>query len=110
MILRFFSIPSSVLQHNLFGDGFFARLRKQQVASRNKFNQRTLTIGGSINVQLTSCLTGLDLTKQGMLMLIQQKQAAKSKENKQSVSRIVRLPLRLVFSGLIYMLWLHKPF
>ena len=87
MILRFFSIPSSVLQHNLFGDGFFARLRQQQVA-----------------------LTGLDLTKQGMLMLIQQKQAAKSKENKQSVSRIVRLPLRLVFSGLIYMLWLHKPF
>ena len=87
MILRFFSIPSSVLQHNLFGDGFFARLRQQQVA-----------------------LTGLDLTKQVMLMLIQQKQAAKSKENKQSVSRIVRLPLRLVFSGLIYMLWLHKPF
>ena len=87
MILRFFSIPSSVLQHNLFGDGFFARLRQQQVA-----------------------LTGLDLTKQVMLMLIQQKQAAESKENKQSVSRIVRLPLRLVFSGLIYMLWLHKPF
>jgi len=27
-------------------------------------NQRTLTIGGSITVWLTSCLTGLDLTKQ----------------------------------------------
>ena len=34
-------------------------------------NQRILTIGGSITVQLTSCLTGLDLTKQVKLELIQ---------------------------------------
>ena len=34
-------------------------------------SQRILTIGGSITVQLTSCLTGLDLTKQVKLELIQ---------------------------------------
>ena len=34
--------------------------------------QRTLTIGGSITVQLTSYLSGLDLTKQVKLVFIQQ--------------------------------------
>ena len=36
--------------------------------------QRTLTIGGSITVQMTTCLTGLDLTKQVKLLFIQHKQ------------------------------------
>ena len=39
-------------------------------------NQRTLTIGGSITVWLTSCLTGLDLTKQVKLLLIEHKQSS----------------------------------
>ena len=37
--------------------------------------QRTLTIGGNIIVRLTSCLTGLDLTKEVKLMLIKHKQS-----------------------------------
>ena len=44
--------------------------------STHKFNQRTLTIEGSISVQLTSCLTGLELTKQVKLLLIQHKQSS----------------------------------
>ena len=39
----------------------------------HSLNQRTLTIGGSLTVQLTSCLTGSDLTKQVKLWLIQYK-------------------------------------
>ena len=37
---------------------------------------RILTIGGSITVQLTSCLTGLDLTNQAKMLFIQQKQSS----------------------------------
>ena len=44
-------------------------LLRSQVAIR-LLVQRTLTIGGSITVWLTSCLTGLDLTKQVKLFLI----------------------------------------
>ena len=40
------------------------------------YNQRTLTIGGSITVLLTSCLTGLDLTQQVKLLLIKFKQSS----------------------------------
>ena len=40
------------------------------------FGQRTLTMGGSITVWPTSCLTGLDLTKQVNLLLIQHKQSS----------------------------------
>ena len=62
-----------------------------------------LAIGRSIIVQLTSCLTGLDLAKQVKLMIIQQSQAAESKQNKQEVSRSTEiLPLKLVFSGQSY--------
>ena len=39
------------------------------------FVQRTLTIGGSITVSLTSCLTGLDLTIQVNLLFIQHKES-----------------------------------
>ena len=38
--------------------------------------QRTLTIGGSITVQLTFSLTGLDSAKQLKLMLIHHKQSS----------------------------------
>ena len=43
-------------------------------ATSRQIIQRTLAIGGSITVQLTSSLTGLDLRKQVKLMLIQHKQ------------------------------------
>ena len=36
--------------------------------------QRTLTLWGNITVRLTSCLTGLDLTKQVKVLFIQHKQ------------------------------------
>ena len=39
----------------------------------NHSHQRTLTIGGNITVQLTYCLTSLDLTKHVELLLIQHK-------------------------------------
>ena len=52
--------------------------------------QRTLTIRGSINVHLTSCLTGLEFSKQVKPMLIQHKL---NKQNKQEVSCTVILPL-----------------
>ena len=44
-----------------------------------KFKQRTLTyfVRGCITVWLTSCLTGLDLTKQVNLFLIKHKQSSK---------------------------------
>ena len=70
-------------------------------AKAMKSDQRTLTIGGSIIVWQTSCLTGLNSTKQVKPMLIQRKnKAAKSKRNKQ-VSQTVILALKLEFSGLI---------
>ena len=46
--------------------------------------------GGSITVQLTSCLTGLDVTKQVNLLFIQLKQS------NQEVSSTVKLPLMSV--------------
>ena len=55
---------------------------------------------GSITERLTSCLTGLDLSKQVKLLLIQYKQSRRTKQNKQEVSRTVKLPLNLMFSGL----------
>ena len=61
--------------------------------------QRTLTIGGSITVRTTSCLTGLDLTRQVKLFFIQHEQSAESKQNKQEVSQTVILTLKLVLSG-----------
>ena len=56
--------------------------------------QRTLTyfIKGSINVQLTYCLTGLDATKQVYLLLIQHKQSSLIKTNK-AARRTVKLTL-----------------
>ena len=39
-----------------------------------RYYQRTLTIVESITVRLTSCLTGLDLTKQVKLLFIQHKE------------------------------------
>ena len=60
-------------------------------------NQRTLTIGGCITEWLTSCLTGLDLTKQEKLLIIQHKQSSWNR----SVSLTLILPLKLVFSGCI---------
>ena len=83
-----------------------SRLNEPFVVLRNLTNtrigsiQRTLTIWESINVQLTSCLTGLDSTKHIKLMLIQHKKAAESKQNKQEVSHTVILPIKLVFSGI----------
>ena len=59
--------------------------------------KRTLTIGGCTTVQLTSCLTVLDLAKQVKLLLIQHEQ---NKQNKHEVSYTVILPLQLVFSVL----------
>ena len=45
------------------------------VAKVNCLDQRTLTIVGSMSVRLTSCLTGLDLTKQ-VKVFIQNKQSS----------------------------------
>ena len=56
-----------------------------------------LPIKGNINAQL-ACLTGSDLNKQANMLLIQHRQAAQSKQNKQDVSHTVILPLKLVFS------------
>ena len=54
----------------------------------------------SIIVWLTSCLTGLHLTKQVNLKLIQHSQkAAKSKQNKQEVGRAV------ILSPMVSVLW-----
>ena len=51
-----------------------------------------LTIGGSINIPLTSCLTCLDLTKQVNLLLNDISKAAESYHNKQEVNCTVTLP------------------
>ena len=48
---------------------------------------------------ITSCLTGLDLTRQVKLFFIQHEQSAESKQNKQEVSHTVILTLKLVLSG-----------
>ena len=58
--------------------------------------QRTPTKGGNITVQLTSFLTGLDLTKQVKLFFISN--AAESKHNKLEVIHTVILSLKLLFS------------
>ena len=57
-----------------------------------KYTLRTLTIGGSICVRLTSCLTGLDKTEQVKLFLFNISKAAESKQNKQEVSCTEILP------------------
>ena len=66
---------------------------------RYKYNQRTLTIGGSITVWLNSCLTGLALTKLVNCCSFSISKAAKSTQKKQEVSRTVILPLKLAFFG-----------
>ena len=55
-----------------------------QVYISQTLNQRTFIYfeRGSIAVQLTSCLTGLDLTNQVNLLLIQQKQSSSIQTNK----------------------------
>ena len=59
--------------------------------------QRTITIGGGFTVRLTSSLTGLDLTNQVKLIVIQHSKAAESKQNKQEVSRaVIRPPMVIV--------------
>ena len=65
-----------------------------------KYKQRKLAIVGSITVHLTSCLTGLDSTKQVKFLIIKHKKSSliQTKKN-QEVSCIVKLPLKLVFSG-----------
>ena len=57
---------------------------------RPALHQKTLTIGESITVWLTSCLTGLDSTKQAKLV--------NRNKIKQEVNRTVILSLMLVFS------------
>ena len=49
-------------------------LTKVQVARADVIDKSANTIGGSMTVWLTSCITGLDQTKQVKLMLIQHKQ------------------------------------
>ena len=49
---------------------------------------------GSITVQLTSCLTGFESTKQMNMLPIQQKQCAESTQNKHEVSHTVIPPLK----------------
>ena len=61
--------------------------------------QRTLTIEGSINVWLTSCLTGMYLTIQVKLFLMQDKQISRIHQNNQLVIHTVIHPVKLVFSG-----------
>ena len=55
-----------------------SKVRSTTFTSTNvaiKLIQRPLTIWGSITVQLTSCLTGLDSTKKVNMFLIQHKQS-----------------------------------
>ena len=53
----------------------------------------TCLLRGSIPERLTSWITGMDLSRQVNLLLIQYKQAAESKPVKQEVSCTVTLPL-----------------
>ena len=48
---------------------------------------------------MTSCLTGLDLSKKAKLFNFIISKAAESKQNKQGVSRTLILPLKLLFSA-----------
>ena len=59
--------------------------------------QGIITIVGSITVQLNSCLTGLDLTKQVKLLFIQPKQSSRMQE----ISRTV-------FSAQVYVCLLRQ--
>ena len=54
----------------------YFRWQFQVNISAGYLHQRTPTIGWSIAVQLTSCLTGLDLTEQVKLFFIQHKQSS----------------------------------
>ena len=62
-------------------------------------SKRTLTIRESINLHLTSCLAGLDLTKQVKMLFLQHKQRSWNQKNKQKASHTVIFPLKLVFSA-----------
>ena len=66
------------------------RERISLVLSKLEFKLRTLTIGGSISVRLTSCFTGLDLTKQVKLLFMPHKQSS-SIQTKNQVSCTVIL-------------------
>ena len=57
-------------------------------------------------MQIT-CLTGLDLTKQVKLFLIQHKQSSLIQQNKQ-VNFTVILPFKFVFSGFKICSWIHS--
>ena len=60
---------------------------------RHCLSQRILTYRTSITVQLTSCLTRLDLTKQVNLLLFNISKATESKQVKREVSCTVTIPL-----------------
>ena len=62
--------------------------------------ENTHFLSGSITVLLTSCLNGLDLTKQVNMFLMQHKQIS-CKQFKQKVSRTVILPL-LEYMRILY--------
>ena len=61
--------------------------------------EKTHHIGESITLQLTSCLTGLDLTKQENFGSFNISKAAESKQHKQEIRWTVILPLKLGFSA-----------
>ena len=60
----------------------FADLRSNNVV--NGCRWRILTIGGTINVRLTSCVTGLDLTKQVKLIFNIRNASESKKINRRS--------------------------
>ena len=68
-----------------------------------EYNQRILTVGGSITVRLTSCLT-----RQISCCLLNISKAAESKQNKQEVSCTVILNLKLVFFDISHKLRLKS--
>ena len=79
-LLKRFIYNLSMLKLVTFDDEHFTNLNFEKTTPTCGNNywivHITLTIGGSISVLLTSCLTGLDSTKQVNLLLIQHKQSS----------------------------------
>ena len=88
--------------------GSMGEIRKKSISANvcSSCKQRTLTIESECSliaallttVRLTSCLTGLDLTKQVKLLFIQHLQSSWIQKNNYEFGHTVILPLGLVFA------------
>ena len=71
-----FDIERFAKKEEMPGDKMMREVPLEILGKSSYWNRPENTnLRGSITVQLTSCLTGFDLTKQVKLMLIQQKQS-----------------------------------